>query len=380
MQTNKKRILIVITMIIISSIIITGCTENEQNPKEKNSNEQNEQKQIITTMGRISKNETWSGVVNVTGDITVESGATLTILPGTNVWIKAQHDDQNIHSFVDYVFNCEVVPCNEYMDPPIEIVDENLIHIVVLGKLVAKGTPDNWINIHSDAEEPTPWDWIGISANYAELEYVNMSNYVQMGFIQGNCTARNCYFSMTKTCPVCTSYNSEIMIIEHNHFVKTGGEMVDTHFSKPAPTIRYNIFGPGIDKNANAIMVDSSEPVITHNIFLENMTIFFLDSQGPVDAGEITYNEFSENTTIDFGCSNPAFKNNNYYGKIHLNQECSTRPILDLSGNYWGTTDIESIKARIKASNGLSAEREYNLEPILTEPVDIDRENIGIQQ
>nr|MBC8186226.1 right-handed parallel beta-helix repeat-containing protein [candidate division KSB1 bacterium] len=39
----------------------------------------------ITTSGTLSEDETWRGVVNITGTITIPSGVTLTILPGTVV-------------------------------------------------------------------------------------------------------------------------------------------------------------------------------------------------------------------------------------------------------------------------------------------------------
>lgn len=122
---------------------------------------------------------------------------------------------------------------------------------------------------------------------------------------------------MTKACPICLERGAENVVIGHNRILYTGGEMIDTHISD-GPTIRYNILGPGVDRNSNAIMIDSSRPAITNNISLENMTLMWLDSYGPVEGGEVTYNKFVKGTIINFMCSTPRFKNNNIYGEIYL--------------------------------------------------------------
>lgn len=48
----------------------------------------------ITTSGVMTNNETWSGIVTLTGDVTVPDNVTLTILPGTRVAAWDKYDDQ----------------------------------------------------------------------------------------------------------------------------------------------------------------------------------------------------------------------------------------------------------------------------------------------
>jgi hypothetical protein len=48
----------------------------------------------ITTSGPITDSETWSGTVHLTGDVTVTSTGSLTILPGTRVECDSRSDDQ----------------------------------------------------------------------------------------------------------------------------------------------------------------------------------------------------------------------------------------------------------------------------------------------
>ncbi len=47
-----------------------------------------------TTSGVMATNETWSGTVTLTGDVTVPNNVTLTILPGTRVECWDKTDDQ----------------------------------------------------------------------------------------------------------------------------------------------------------------------------------------------------------------------------------------------------------------------------------------------
>jgi len=50
--------------------------------------------QGITTSGIMPGNETWSGTIELTGDVTVPNNVTLTILPGTRVACWDKYDDQ----------------------------------------------------------------------------------------------------------------------------------------------------------------------------------------------------------------------------------------------------------------------------------------------
>ncbi|MBI2976944.1 MAG: hypothetical protein HYY33_08335, partial [Chloroflexi bacterium] len=49
----------------------------------------------VTRSGEIKHNEIWRGEVHLTGDIRVPKGVTLTIEPGTTVYLAAFQDDQH---------------------------------------------------------------------------------------------------------------------------------------------------------------------------------------------------------------------------------------------------------------------------------------------
>ncbi len=95
-----------------------------------------------TTSGVISANETWSGTVSLTGDVTVGTNVTLTVLPGTRVRCDARADDRHAG------------------------VNASRIELIVNGALKAEGTEEAPITFTSwpvnAADAPQPGDWQGI--------------------------------------------------------------------------------------------------------------------------------------------------------------------------------------------------------------------------
>ncbi|MCX5754237.1 MAG: S8 family serine peptidase [Candidatus Krumholzibacteria bacterium] len=91
----------------------------------------------LTQWGTIWEDTTWSGVVYLSGDIVVYDNVTLTIDPGTVIYV-APEDNANL-----------------YHDP-------ERIAIGVCGTLNANGTAENPILFKSLSDEPLPGDWCGI--------------------------------------------------------------------------------------------------------------------------------------------------------------------------------------------------------------------------
>lgn len=102
------------------------------------------QVEAITTSGTLSENEVWSGIVTITGDVTVPDALSLTILPGTEVRFTAFSDDQSSG------------------------VDTSRCELIVLGALVADGEPLSPILFTSTAALPARNDWYGIRFNDPE--------------------------------------------------------------------------------------------------------------------------------------------------------------------------------------------------------------------
>ena len=92
----------------------------------------------ITTSGILMENETWSGEILLTGDVTVPSGITLTVEPGTTIRAQALSDDQAGGD------------------------EEFVVELIVKGTLSAVGTDTKPIVFTSSSTTPAKGDWYGI--------------------------------------------------------------------------------------------------------------------------------------------------------------------------------------------------------------------------
>ncbi len=88
--------------------------------------------------GHLYDATTWSGTVNVLGDVTVEPGVTLTIQPGTVVRFAANTDSMGGN------------------------VDAAETELIVRGRLVSDGTPQSRITLTSAGATPAANDWYGV--------------------------------------------------------------------------------------------------------------------------------------------------------------------------------------------------------------------------
>ena len=96
--------------------------------------------QAATLSGSLAEDEVWTGTVQLTGDVVVPSGVTLTIEPGTQVLLPASADDQSGGQYTDRT------------------------EVIVNGSLIAVGVLGNEIVVTSNAGLPSPGDWGSIRA------------------------------------------------------------------------------------------------------------------------------------------------------------------------------------------------------------------------
>ncbi|MEJ2406518.1 MAG: right-handed parallel beta-helix repeat-containing protein [Candidatus Thiodiazotropha sp.] len=101
---------------------------------------------LPTTSGALGGNESWSGTVDLTGDVIVPEGATLTILPGTIINMPHKHDGTMGGS------------------------DASLSELIVNGSIIAIGTEVQPIVFTSDASSKAKGDWSGI-VSYGDLNF-----------------------------------------------------------------------------------------------------------------------------------------------------------------------------------------------------------------
>ena len=122
---------------------------------------------LPTTSGSLTVDETWSGTVTLTGDVTIPAGITLTVETGTHVRIAALNDDQGGGN------------------------DTSRTELIVNGSLDAVGTEIAPINFTSTSSNPTAGDWYGIRFEAADasselnlehctVEYTNTAVDVQI--------------------------------------------------------------------------------------------------------------------------------------------------------------------------------------------------------
>jgi hypothetical protein len=105
---------------------------------------------VTPRTGFIWSDETWSGAVHITGDVEVLPEATVTVEPGTVVFMAARSDDQ--HSGVSAPLDL-INPKDEPFDATQRV--ELWIH----GGLVVQGTREQPVIFTSDAAVPVNDDW-----------------------------------------------------------------------------------------------------------------------------------------------------------------------------------------------------------------------------
>lgn len=107
-----------------------------------------------TTSGSLTANETWSGEVNLTGDVTVPAGIALAIGPGTRINFPGINDDQGTGK------------------------DPLLCELIIKGTLSAGGTEEEPILFTSGSPNPAQDNWYGIVILGGEDGSVTLSHCV----------------------------------------------------------------------------------------------------------------------------------------------------------------------------------------------------------
>jgi len=230
----------------------------------------------------ITTNTTWSGEVNVTSDICIDNGITLTILPGTELTFDGHYS------------------------------------IVVQGRLLAEGTVSDSI-FFLPANPETGWNRILFLSTSSSNDTSKMSY---------------CVFTYSKAVSggnpegfggVLSVYNFNKIIITNSRFQHNSSYLLGGAISCQYAEIKIQncIFNNNrSDIDGGAINLDYCNPLITGNLFLNNQTngnggaINFIESYS-----YLTNNTFSgNNAAFDGGAvgidyfSAPVFTNCIFYG------------------------------------------------------------------
>jgi len=426
---NKKILWVFVCCLLTLTLVVWSC---DGAPSSEQEEEEEEQPTEITTSGWIYEDETWSGIVHITGDVWVDETVTLTILPGTEVLFSSTGDDQNAGV---------AAPMTSPNDPTWTLeYAQNHCKLDVYGTLIAKGTQDNMIVFTSDNPNPDAADW-----THLHIGHSSVIEYCIIEYSRGGIDVRD--------------NTGDSVIITHNiirHNLWTG---IDAH--KSSPTVTFNEIyhsgghqgiaaGWGTALIANNLISDCKLGIVmatTNSVVIENNTIvnndngiviqgspyihnnvikspngaqydftyqgeaiyFAHTNQGQYDdvtgiivrncSSTITNNEislcpllmevtgtvslninnstFSEGTIgILFGPSfdgSVVLNNNNFYDNhIHIGLEPGFDGIIDATYNWWGTTDLSELIDLIRDSHHDPSRGTVLYEPLLLAPAKID--------
>jgi parallel beta-helix repeat protein len=215
-----------------------------------------------TSHGYIRADEIWQGEMHITGDIIVDQGVTLTIQPGTTVYVAANRDEENL---LEDPFDLKIgikqednVAGGVHLGEPYR--DEaHHISIVILGKLIAVGTPEQRITLTSDSVTPSIYDWNRLDVAEGSISYA-LIEYYRVLDLGGKAEIRHNELRHIGECGVCANSSG---LVEDNHIWDAGHELIDMHGS--SPTIKNNRLGPYPKRSA--IIIDGGSPLITGNTF-----------------------------------------------------------------------------------------------------------------
>lgn len=121
-----------------------------------------------TTSGTIARDEIWRGEIHLTGDITMANGATLTIEPGTVVYIASNGDDQHCCAGD---FDDEYTRSN---NDPTRFGSWNMNAILIDGRggiIHAVGTSEKPIAFRPEGDNTSPAQWDGVYIERGTIQY-----------------------------------------------------------------------------------------------------------------------------------------------------------------------------------------------------------------
>ena len=298
----KKRVIIVVLVVFV--FLFAGCLVFKKSEEKISISPKN-------ISGIIDKDQVWSGNISVTGDITVEEGVTLTVLPGTVVTVTAFSDD--IHGGEDHLRDSAFPK-----DPDRKETSSTVIQIN--GFLNASGTPDKKIIFTTDKKQTT-YDWDGLDIargklDYAVVEYARYNKIqISSDVIISNSVIRNsleCCLCIGHYKPVSPKIlNNDIYNCGHEGIDNGGGSAIikGNYFHVENPEIQPE---PLWGRNG-VIVYQNTYPTIENNSFEKlSRAIYFLeDSKNKRAEGKqaIIRNNIIRNNEAAFGI-NPGYPMN----------------------------------------------------------------------
>ena len=300
------------------------------------------QKKQSIEVGRltISQDTAWAGNVLVTGDVYVEPGVTLTILPGTIVKFKRidETSDQNLFA----------------VDSPYYPQAE----LIIRGTLIARGTDRERITFTSAEIDARPRDW-------GAVNFLGSN-----GNVIDNCRFMFAYNGVH-------AHGSAVQI-SNSEFVKNG---VGISFKSEEETPGVEWFGQRSDLlivnnfisgNKGGIGFRNSDARISHNEITDNkyFGVFPKENlQADITANEITGNKKG---IYLYQAKGLTLSQNNIYDNVDYNISVAEAQDFDIAArnNWFGTINREKIAEMIFDGDDDSDLGRVEFEPFLKKQAD----------
>ncbi|MEW6750036.1 MAG: two-component regulator propeller domain-containing protein [Candidatus Latescibacterota bacterium] len=296
-----------------------------------------------TTSGTVAHDEVWSDTVRVTGDLYVPPEVTLTIAPGTVVLMAAGRDDEGTGGAGP------VDPTTWALQPPDDRYGKTHVQLTVHGILRAVGTAEELIWFTSDGDPPAAADWVGmhlfgdVTLRHCVVEYAIDINVGSAQAEISDCVFRHLRHSVNFGAAATFSHN---FIYDCNHEINARNS---------SPTFVDNVV------YSSMALEFGGQALIERNVFKE--------VGAPLACGYWDRSTFRHNLVLgqDWGLlyrGNGIVEGNSIYGATYnLVIDAGEGPV-DVSRNWWGTTDRAEILAGVNNYSG----RPLTLEPWLEEP------------
>jgi len=251
--------------------------------------------------GHVVKDTTWSGTIVLTGDVVVDAGVTLTILPGTRIVVTAGMDDTGQSQLGPADDMTRTDPTG---DPEAGGDEYHRTHIAInaQGRIVAKGTAEKPIVFTSSSTTPHYTDWIGITAREGEFEYVVVEWCINGIYsVDGGSRFTLDHVNVRHVWAAATGFQylapGALAYVRHSTLEDCGHEAVDTH-SPGMLEVAYNVIRgcqaglnlhDDITLNAHHnVIVDTTFPVLAVNAKNAFVTQHVLNARDQ-DASRWTY-------------------------------------------------------------------------------------------
>jgi len=288
----------------------------------------------------------WDGHIRITGDVYVAEGATLTIMPGTVIRFDT------IEPLLEEDGGRNWKGLSSPYFPTAEIM--------VRGRLVASGTPDEPITFTSADKQPKPGSWGAISLLGSEP-------------------------SIVEYCRIYYAYDgvhnhSSSAVVINNVFSNNGTAMAFNKETYDRPCrmfIEHNL----IKDNLSGISARNSTVNIAFNDIRDN-EFFGIWVKNGNDA-RIAYNNIVGNGkgVYLFRSEPTKISHNNIYGNLEYNMALAveTPNDVDATNNWWGTTDPAEITAAFFDKETDPELGKIIYEPFLNREMDANRQwSIGL--